>query len=117
MTHGPRRFWQIHLSTAIVLMLVAGGLTGINVEKRQTLVQGEFVQRHMEFAGWPLPDRTFSEWDRNTIYIGHVKTIHQPQNVVMNILIALVVLGVLAVNLEYFIRRRERGRLPAETKQ
>ena len=41
MIEKPRRWFQFHLSTAVVMMIVAGGLVYVNVTPRTTLRDGE----------------------------------------------------------------------------
>ena len=40
----PRRYWQIHLSTAIVLMLVAGWFIGANALQRESVADSEDLE-------------------------------------------------------------------------
>ena len=49
MSEPKRRWFQIHLSTAVVMMLVAGALTGANLIERQS---GDSLVR-----GWPVAYR------------------------------------------------------------
>ena len=104
----PRRFWQVHLSTAIVLMFVAGALLLANMTKRETWVRGEFIQKMMTTSGWPLPDRTYKEYSRNDGRFGHIKRTHETANVAANVFIALCILGWLAFILECRIREAEQ---------
>lgn len=49
----PRRWFQIHLSTCIVLMLVAGGLMWANIRPEPVLeVDGRVLASQ---HGWPFP--------------------------------------------------------------
>ena len=71
MTAEPpkRRWFQIHLSTAIVLMFVAGGLVLSNVEKRRV----DFDLGHSSEAvsyerGWP-----WTIWEEEvSVYLEHL---------------------------------------------
>jgi hypothetical protein len=48
MTEPKRRFWQIHLSTAELLMFVAGALVYCNLDERQGSLKGT------NFYEWPF---------------------------------------------------------------
>ena len=97
-----RRFWQIHLSTAIVLMFVAGGLIWINV---QAINEDSEIQI-FENRGWPF-------WVYCHIYINTDARekldarIWSAAHVVFNVLICSVILFATAIFIEYVIHRRE----------
>ncbi len=58
----PRRFWQIHLSTAIVMMFVAAGLLYMNTRPQHHVIvfapSIPSIEHEMEFDyvvyGWPF---------------------------------------------------------------
>jgi hypothetical protein len=43
------KFWQLHLSTAILLMFEAGGLVALNLKRIESDFEGIY------FYGWPWP--------------------------------------------------------------
>ena len=63
--HPPslRRFWQLHLSTAIVLALLSGVFLSLNVEP-ESLPFARLLDGLNDFEsdfGWPLPVRNYVE--------------------------------------------------------
>ena len=124
MTDKPRHRWlQIHLSTAIVLMFVAGGLTWANATKR---VYAEWSRTFPATSaktyiyGFPL--WYFSKCvvtladghekvlipDPYTDYVIDVPVVSLRYGpLTVDILFVLLVLGMFAVMLEWLIRRRE----------
>jgi hypothetical protein len=52
-----RRFWQLHLSTAVVSMLLAGGFLGANLSERGPLMVqiSDDVEEYYygPYRGWP----------------------------------------------------------------
>jgi hypothetical protein len=82
----PRRFFQIHLSTAVVLMFVAGALIGFDV----------LYCYHCKQV-YTCPELSFSLWPDIRWYVIAVLL---SGNVAFLILSAML--------LEYFARRRER---------
>ena len=118
--NGPkkRRWFQIHLSTAVVLMITSGVLLWANLTTEPE-VEMWSVSRNMtnwhtiiRGRGWPIrrarifPSNKFpkdvlrrfkqNEWEFDAI--------------ALNGLIALTILAALGVTLEWMIRRRERAR-------
>jgi hypothetical protein len=96
----PRRWFQIHLSTAIVTMLLASGMLYLSVETGISYSHGRWV-----VLGWPCPalvwpayDPLF-EWSINWGYTG------------ADILLLGVPLVLMTVVSEYFIRRSRMGAL------
>ncbi len=82
MTDKPRRPWfQLHLSTAIVIFLVAGLLLGV------------FIRRDC-FGEWPFGERPMS---RDTWNL----------NAAIQVTLSLVTLLFVAIGCEHHIRRRE----------
>ena len=103
-----RRLFQIHLSTAIVLMFVAGGLMGLNfatwhgtkVYIMKDGVGTRFVVPTREY-GWPFLEH--GEWN----WQGYGHHIENPLAPLWNELSALGVTAFAASFMEYLIRRRE----------
>ena len=116
MNEKKRRWFQIHLSTAIVMMFVAGGLLWINMgwERNFLLAAGHPVATH----GWPVDGATI-----DGMYIVRILSsdvlggrfeFHKGLTFgvifnwwLMNLLCAIAILVVIAWLLERRIRRRE----------
>lgn len=108
MSEKPQRSWfQIHLSTALVMMVVAGVLIKENIVETVSIENdnGREIARTYE-RGWPLSFtwhgeiQNFGVWEVN------------PQRLFINGLIfdlfaSLAILVTVFVALERFIRRRE----------
>jgi hypothetical protein len=121
---STRRFWQIHLSTAVVLMVVASGLVFLNIGPRwlppdsknlhyETLQlspeaaleigQKELVlgTEYHSARGWPA--LAIMNWRR-----GHVSDSDwNILGVAINSVVALITLIIVSVICELLIRRRE----------
>jgi len=75
MSDKPRRFWQIHLSTALVLMLAAGMFSGANLTIRPRVHEFRFEPSFGSmrlYRGWPI-DCWFAEYGR-TLQRGDTST-------------------------------------------
>ena len=116
-----RRFWQIHLSTAVVLMFVAGVIMYANSRSdnvRLVSAMGELNaqtgrsepiwQPYIRY-GWPLP--FYIEWDRShgphegydaSVFIGIRHSF-----LCFDIGCWLAIIAATAVTSEFVIRRRE----------
>ena len=90
-TPPPRKRFQIHLSTAIVMMFVAGGLIWANVGGPHTVANGALFT-----WGWPLV--TYEEY---TPDFGDRLT-----SAALNLLPCLAFLFAVYFLCEYLIRRR-----------
>jgi len=122
------RFWQLHLSTAMLLMLVAGGFIGLNMRGAflsERSVEGVVVRG----PGWPFPReqvtfvgidetsalREYSDWYNGDGALNHVRSVIWPrifkryfQSPIMdNILVGLLLLFAIWRSNEFLIRRRE----------
>src|SRR5258708_2865114 len=94
--------WQIHLSTAIVVMLIAGGVLGINHIRHSGIEinNGNIVGAEFAGYGYPFvyayanPPESFEE----PIRIG---------SLILDIIFAIAICFVCAVLREWLIRRRE----------
>ena len=113
-----RHWLQIHLSTAIVLMFVAAAMLGANIVERSTRIVDGADNYRLVFQGWPLRFRS-EPW----IYKFVTGWPGDPTDwridwfkLLLNIGLCAVALAVLLIILEYRIRRRKRGQLPAESK-
>lgn len=109
----PRRLFQIHLSTALVLMLLASGLLALNLVERprsSELVRGwpwTLVTRSPVVYSWvgELP-RGPKEAESNQTYT--MKPFHWKRLLAANIAVALTILAGTTVLLEWRLRRRNR---------
>ncbi|HYG74259.1 MAG TPA: hypothetical protein VEK08_04565 [Planctomycetota bacterium] len=99
-----RRWFQLHLSTCVVLMLLSGVLTQANLYVR-LVFRRTFSQPEDTFTatwdyhgcGWPTyytsgiwPDQTF-----------------HPLRLAANVFVVLLIMILAAISLEYIARRRE----------
>jgi hypothetical protein len=99
-----RRFWYIHLSTAVVVMLIAGGLLYLNLAPAENSSDHEFFVSSSWVYGWP--------WTYREIYAEGVTSYVRKfwffdkmlANVVLNVSILLSV----SATFECLIRRRSR---------
>jgi hypothetical protein len=97
MSDKRRRSWfQIHLSTAIMLMLVAGGLVWANAEPTKFYSMGDEL---VFFRGWPY---TF----QGNINGDVIKDYFWPEYMARNVASAVMILGTVAFACEWWIRRR-----------
>ena len=102
MSEKPRRWLQIHLSTAIVLMFVAGGMLWANIHIRKVNLNNgvflfyEYLVDPYYGRGWPF---VFDYGGNPEISLAALA---------LNTLVAIVALSFCAVLLEYFIRREAR---------
>ena len=108
MTETPKKrpWFQYHLSTAVILMFVAGGLLWMNMTPYQN-----YLYRNDTIYGWPLACyvqtrdyldyiglATFCFHDVGLLYI----------NLLINIMVNLGIIVAIAIMCEYPIRRKER---------
>ena len=105
MSNAPKKrpWFQLHLSTCVVLMFVAGGLMWANWINR-----GEFdsaMQGHC-IRSYGFPGR----WFGIVVFGDRTIDVVNPFSVVFNASFALLTTAATAAVLEVFIRRRERRR-------
>lgn len=95
-----RRAWfQLHLSTCVVLMLAAGGLLGLN------------LQRQRASYGWPLPIIVMWHADHVSPSGSWSYKVHYdpyPPGIAINPIIWLSLLASCGAVCEWLIRRRKR---------
>jgi|SRR5579862_2975580 len=105
----PRRArFQIHLSTAIVLMFVAGGLIWANVNGRRILIGGPFIGTEQNY-GWPclitepftryITERRDGTWDESLPDISY-------SGVAVDLAVSVAILFAVWFTCEWLIRRR-----------
>ena len=92
MSEPTKRHWfQIHLSTAVVLMITAGGGMWANFH--------EYMGNYYPVHGWPIPyDPEIGNFSEAPINIGYL---------IADILFWLAILTFLAIMCEWRIRRKE----------
>jgi hypothetical protein len=109
-----RRWFQLHLSTAVSLMFVAGGLMWLNIRPTTVSKLEAGIQWVETSFGWPLTYVTRSEgWD---VVVANIYERRIPANLnniaalFINITTAILAIFTVAGVCEWFIRRGERGR-------
>jgi len=100
-----RRWFQVHLSTAIVLMFVAGILIWLNIYANDSEISGT-EQGYVVFSshGWPMKCLVVGQYPEIWFYRWSWKY------VVLNSIFALAILCLTALILKLRIRRREARR-------
>jgi len=107
------RWLQLHLSTAIILSLVAGGLLWLNTESRmepdRTIVAFSIFGLRCNSMGWPLPFVYWaSGWGSDTPS-PDIDSKWQPMGLLVDILVALAIFAAVYALAEWRIRSRESG--------
>ena len=105
----PRRWFQIHLSTAVVVMVLASILIFVNVTERTASWE---IGRMLDFSirrdavvrGWPIPFQVRLIVENREDFDILVKILR----VTLNAVIGVIILIVTAIFLEYLIRRRAK---------
>jgi hypothetical protein len=120
-----RRFWQLHLSTAVLLMLAAGGILWIETRERfvkaaydlegdelKNYAKARFsdspprwISKSLVTRGWPL--WFYGYYELEATWITHFNAI----GLVIDSLVSIAFLLIVGFSLEWRIRRRE-GRKP-----
>ena len=115
MSEKPKqRFWQLHLSTLMLLMLIAAGLVGLNLRPyggRIELGKGNSVEvtaANIEdggLIGWP----TAMGYDGSTLD-SPTRTVRiwSQQALAVNVLVGVLILVSVATAIEFLLHRRER---------
>lgn len=103
-----RRFWQFHLSTAIMLMFVAGVLVGLCFEPRRYYGLSHEHPELPNVYGWPFPFL----WGNGEIWLREESrfvlwSLRLPLlGMIANVAIDVGILLAAAIVWERFIRRR-----------
>jgi len=110
----PRRFFQLHLSTALVLMVLAAGLLGANLTPRKVQIGP------LPLLAWGWPYDFKLELERNVFERGvdassvregfRIDSVMEDtwrQRLTGNVAVALGILTLAAVLLEWRLRRRD----------
>jgi hypothetical protein len=114
-----RKFWQFHLSTALLLVLAAGAISMANFAPRETANPMEGVAPfklaystiRLFKSGWPMKIYHWKMYDDKGTLIADFWTDGTGANGERtNLLVAIGLLAVLAVTLESFVRRKGRRR-------
>ena len=97
-----RKFWQFHLSTAVILSLTSGGMLLANLPMRLSPVNpGSNVVVYER--GWPLNIETGGDAGRGVL--SHERWILD--GILTNVVFAVGMFIVIAIGSEMLIRRRE----------
>jgi hypothetical protein len=110
-TPPKRRFWQVHLSTFVLLTVVSGLSLGMNLHW-----SGLDKTSNISAQGWPCAYHFRTErnaeyvyWLGSSIYklpvVGHTPPV---VDMVVDIAVALLLVTGVAVSSEYLIRRRRK---------
>ena len=115
MTDKKRRWFQIHLSTAVVLMFVAGGLMWANVAEKIECKTGHSwmpdegitsqmnpIQYDEHKWGWP----SIICLRRSGAFVSALRH-YGTRPVIIDVLVAFAILAAVAFVCEWLIRRRE----------
>ena len=117
MPEPPRRKrFQFHLSTAIVMMFVAGGLMWANTTAK-IAEEGTFNESHVNWTGtfvlvqrgWPFPYCQLENWqysDKSRSPIRNPDPKYYFSNALLNMLIAMIIVSLGLFLCESRIRRR-----------
>ena len=114
MSNKPRRPWfQLHLSTAIVLMFVAGGFLWLSLSGHTSNQWQMFEQEGggMHVAAHGFPFDAYSEAVAETS-AQPILSVWNPIYVVLDTIFALIVVVVIGVIVEYCLRRQREARKP-----
>lgn len=109
MTEAPRRKWlQVHLSTAVVLMFAAGGMMWLNVTGHKTLKPDLWLENYfVEITDFGFPLVAKSHYSRPEIYFVRESDYWNEKEVVIDALFALAILFAVWFICEWWIRRGE----------
>jgi hypothetical protein len=102
---AKRRFWQIHLSTAITLVFVASGLLWLNLHDQKhsaSLVEYFGTENIYEVYGWPWIVHNYAYSRQGELFCAQISW----QSAALNVAVAAVVLTGGTVASEFLIRRR-----------
>jgi hypothetical protein len=110
-----RRFrFQFHLSTAIVMMLVAGALLGLNLRRwpheEEGLSRIAYIEADMFDSGWPFVAYEHCDFKGKLLGVmgGDVWDEWQYAGLMGDALLALAIIVAAGVLCEWLIRRRSR---------
>jgi len=97
---SPRRFWQLHLSTALLLMLFSGGFLWLNLVpvERDEMLDDQTVLT-ME-RGFPM------RFQQRVVQAGQLREAFGTAALVFNVAVGIVALVWIAVVCEWMIRRK-----------
>ncbi|MBI3830968.1 MAG: hypothetical protein HY291_15720 [Planctomycetes bacterium] len=120
---APRRWFQFHLLTGVVMMVAASGFLGLNAALRGSEIGGW----KCEFAGWPVPNWFKTDAPSLPLLPGSFNYEHDSyitaygieflyvnngwnwKAVALNLGVGLILVSSLSVLCEYILRRRERA--------
>lgn len=103
-----RRFWQIHLSTILLMSFAAAGLLGANLAKRSQISEQGAFRSELHEWGWPYAYDKVSlgyngvEGDPECAILER----NNQRHIFLNTSCCLFLVFSLALTSEYFIRRQ-----------
>jgi hypothetical protein len=110
-----RRWFQLHLSTVVVLTVIAGGFVGLNTRCRHSMY-GSMSGSHGEaFYGWPVQCvcRTYRLKPGDTATPiqmredgGTLEFSFSPSGIAINVGCLIAMVAAVGLSLEFWIRRR-----------
>jgi hypothetical protein len=133
--HPPkRRFWQIHLSTAVLMMILFGVLLGLNLRPPRIVSQAvipatdfgdKSIRLVLQGEGWSIsrfnttityPAYTINNGWTPEFQLNDFASREQPgdfwskrwANISVNVLVCLALLTIALVSCEYLTRRRPK---------
>ncbi|HYF51691.1 MAG TPA: hypothetical protein VEJ63_19910 [Planctomycetota bacterium] len=107
------KWYQLHLSTLLVVSLLAAGLVWLNV--RDAVFDGEIASRYVPYdtaqpwfagRGWPWPFEIVCWVDSE---VPQVDTLRIWKNLSSNIVLCFALLTTAAIAIEWLTRRMKRG--------
>ncbi|MCZ7649023.1 MAG: hypothetical protein M5U26_27830 [Planctomycetota bacterium] len=122
-TPRKRRWFQLHLSTCVALMIVAGLILWSNMRPGSAVIT--LARPPIKVYGWPwtIANQPPAQIENEHINLGaysfyldgleftnqlNALTATYGRNLVWNVLVALAILAAVALPLEYLARRSER---------
>jgi hypothetical protein len=96
-----RRFWQLHLSTAVLMMFIASGVVGANVRRYELHIE----EYPLNGYGWPF----VLYWNTNGYETETGQPMHQFDwvSLAANVCILIIILVSTGILFEWRICRRE----------
>ncbi|HYF48468.1 MAG TPA: hypothetical protein VEJ63_03630 [Planctomycetota bacterium] len=102
MSDKPRRFWQIHLSTAIVLMLSGGLIVYANMPQTTTSIDSSGYVLYARGGGWPKTMYLALRWQSPP----EGWPAFEYSAIAVNVASGAAMLGLIAFVCEYYTRNR-----------
>ena len=104
------KWFQIHLSTAIVLMFVTAMVLGLNLhpDSPRLDVSEQYKGQPRKPLGWPVPWYVDSiEYNIAGVRVDFKQRYFDKAGLAFDLIVFVVILVSVITSLEYFLRRRE----------